>query len=370
MSISKRTHGLPDLYTKAISPLLEPLGFSLAEPRGLAAAVLKLSDYYLAHPSGQTPWHESWAQVASLVYFFPLNYARNFAVAREAQRLGFFSGISRLIDFGSGTGSALHALKDHGIRLPSIAIDRSELPLKLSEALDQDLAKQGRGTFLIDDDGSNIAQRALRGEGRTTAIVSSYALTELSHLPEWWKEAEALMIVEPSTQDDGRKLLQHRADLISAGYKIWAPCTHQGPCPLMMHSARDWCHDRIHWQPPIWFEKMEAHLPMKNRTITYGYLLARKSLNPSEKLLRLARLTGDRLEEKGKTRQSICRGTEREFLAWFPQRMNPKPGHEQALELERGHLVQFNRELEKKSNELRLKDDSDIRVFEEAEDFT
>ncbi|MFN9066725.1 MAG: hypothetical protein ACK5V3_05815, partial [Bdellovibrionales bacterium] len=60
-----------------------------------------------------------------------------------------------------------------------------------------------------------------------------------------------------------------------------------------------------------------------------------------------ARLTGDQLFEKGKTRQLICRGPEREFLAW----MN-RDG--EAPTLARGDRVILEK-FEQKSNELRVK---------------
>ena len=141
-----------------------------------------------------------------------------------------------------------------------------------------------------------------------------------------------------------------RKSLIESGHSIWGPCTHQGPCPLLEMSARDFCHDRIHWQAPAWFLEMEKHLPMKNRTLTFSYLLVRKSRPAPKGIQGLARLTGDTLEEKGKHRQSVCRGPEREFLAWFPQRL--KKG--ETITLDRGCLVRLKPDLVMKATEVRL----------------
>jgi hypothetical protein len=77
------------------------------------------------------------------------------------------------------------------------------------------------------------------------------------------------------------------------------------------------------------------------------------------------RLTGDRLEEKGKNRQSICRWGHREFLTWFPGRL--KSDELRALEFDRGLLAKLERPLEQKgaetSLELRVKSASDISVL-------
>lgn len=95
---------------------------------------------------------------------------------------------------------------------------------------------------------------------------------------------------------------------------------------------------------------MEEQLPMKNRTLTMSYLLMRKT--PPKKI-KAARIVGDRLQEKGKDRQMICRGPEREFLAWM---------HKFKLEqdIPRGVLVEIPEDIEKVSNELRVR--TEIKV--------
>ncbi|MGZ3727035.1 MAG: small ribosomal subunit Rsm22 family protein, partial [Pseudobdellovibrio sp.] len=130
-------------------------------------------------------------------------------------------------------------------------------------------------------------------------------------------------------------------------YSIWAPCTHHQSCPLLTHSKHDWCHDRTHVNAPEWFEQVEDLLPMKNRTVTTSYLLARKKTAPVQ-LKTLARTTGDSLEEKGKTRQLVCRNESREFLTWMHKNSEPQV-------IPRGELVDLSSTaLEAKSNELRL----------------
>jgi hypothetical protein len=60
-----------------------------------------------------------------------------------------------------------------------------------------------------------------------------------------------------------------------------------------------------------------------------------------------SRLTGDSLKEKGKTRQLMCRSSEREFLAWMHKNKSEQT-------LPRGELVNLPNDLEAKSNELRI----------------
>ncbi|MDX9732383.1 MAG: small ribosomal subunit Rsm22 family protein, partial [Bdellovibrionales bacterium] len=160
-----------------------------------------------------------------------------------------------------------------------------------------------------------------------TVIVMSYDLTEtnaaktLERLLANNPTLEALFILEPTTSQDGRKLQALREILLQHGFDLWAPCPHTGDCPLLKDSDKDWCHDRLVPALPSWWSEMEAHLPMKNRTITVSYLLARKKKkNVSGPAM--VRVIGDRLEEKTKIRQMICRGPSREFISWFPSRLS------------------------------------------------
>jgi ribosomal protein RSM22 (predicted rRNA methylase) len=262
--------------------------------------------------------------------------ARASAVAIAGHRFDFFSGLASVVDYGSGLGSALFALLGVG-RFPMgiSAIDASPEALELADRLASDdfAGHSLRRTIAV----SAVPPAPAAGELRLACF--SYSLTELGELPPWALACEALFIVEPSTRDDGRKLQRLRAKALAAGFYAWAPCPHQGPCALLERSERDWCHGRASFEPPAWWPRLEARLPMKNRTVSFSYFLARKT-PPSPRLNGTTRAVGDPLREKGKTRIAICRGAEREFLAWFPGRMAEAP------DLERGDLFRVPDTLE------------------------
>lgn len=319
-----RKIALPERYWPRIHAEVNRLGFSVGSVR-LANAVLQLSDRYLQNPSAPSPFEEAWAQAAYAAYYFPLNYARAKAAAEEGARMGFFAGLERFVDFGSGPGSAAFALLETN-EFPggALALDRADEALRMQARL------------ALDDFPALRSARGSRPPQRLDGQLASfsYSLTEISELPQWAMECEALFLLEPSSRDDGRKLQSLRARLLAAGFHAWAPCPHQDACPLLVESARDWCHARAFFEQPAWFSALEARLPMKNRTVSYSYLLARKR-PPHENLKGAARTVGDPLREKGKTRIALCRGPNREFLAWFPQRMEAVP------DLERGELVRL-----------------------------
>ncbi|MBV2168404.1 MAG: small ribosomal subunit Rsm22 family protein [Bdellovibrio sp.] len=334
----------PASFEASLTQALESYKLSLQDSKALAKCVLALSDYFIHKPEDQTPWHETWAQVAYLCYYLPLNATRLRRIAAEAQARGFFRGLDEVIDFGAGLATASLVLSEvHPFKFR--LIERAAEPQKIIETFfTQFKAEEWQRTF---------SAPKLKNPLKTLAVFS-YSLTELSTLPEWALQCEALMLVEPSTQQDGRKLLELRQKLLAQGYHVWAPCTHEGPCPLLTQSKHDWCHDRVHFQAPAWFEKLEEQLPMKNRTLTMSYLLMRKTAPP--KMTNLARVVGDHLEEKGKDRQLICRSSEREFLAWMH-----KTGLRQ--EIPRGALIETPEALQKVSNELRVQ--SEIKIVED-----
>lgn len=338
-----QSFGLPSALYDQAERALARLGFSWQRPTELARAVRQLSDFYIAQPTAATPWQERWAQAAYLAYFLPLNFARVSRVVDEGLNRGFFSGLKSLIDFGSGPGTAQLAVSR---RVPeielSICVDRRREPLDLHQLLAGDAHP---GLRLRTDLPSTVLP-----ERNTRLAIFSYAWTELERLPAWALESEALLIVEPSTREDGRRLLEMRRTCLAHGFHVWAPCTHAGPCPLLEKGERDWCHDRIAWSPTPEWTALEQELPMKNRTLTFSYLLLRKTPPPEATSTRLARMIGDPLAEKGKTRQLVCRGPDREFLAWFPQRLQELP------QLDRGDLIELGSDLQIKANELRIRD--------------
>ncbi|HEX4925385.1 MAG TPA: small ribosomal subunit Rsm22 family protein [Bdellovibrionales bacterium] len=373
-----RQYSFPQEFEPQIEALLSGLGYSLSKPGALAEAVRKLSGYYIQNQSGATPWHERWAQAAYLAYFFPLNWARSQAVCDEGRRAGFFNELDSFIDFGSGL-SAYSFLLDNF--KAGIFVEPGDEARRLHQRLVEETAGDAN---LRTGSPSYEWHPRVRLIDQTNRLlgVFSYVLTELPSLPQWGFDVEALLIVEPSTRDDGRRLQELRGQLIDRGFYPWAPCTHAHACPLLVHSKHDWCHDRIHFEQPAWFEEIEKLLPMKNRTITFSYLLMRKTKPPHmarthrsqapeaegpagliaspapETIVGdavLARLVGDQLEEKGKTRQLVCQGPERQFLSWL-HRNGPLPG------LKRGHLVQMPEKQDQRGNEIRVGPESHVAL--------
>lgn len=307
----------------------------------LAEHILKLSDFFIDRPQDQTPWTENYCKLAYRHYYLPLNYLRNELVIKRGEHVGFFNGLETTIDWGSGPGTASLALATN----KNLKIKNQFLIEKSNAALlaFKDLLPQLKNPHTT----TELNLKKINCDSKKTLLTLSYSLTEMTALPEGWNQFEALMILEPATKQDGRKLLELRNKLISEGYTIWAPCTHQQSCPLLGQSKSDWCHDRVHVKAPKWFLQLEHYLPFKNNTITTSYLLARRT-KPTFDFTNALRLTGDSMNEKGKTRQLACRGPEREFLTWMHKEVKEQT-------LPRGDLITLHNDVELKSNEIRLK---------------
>lgn len=329
-NFEKRQFGLSSHLENQIKSVVASLGYSVERPKELAGLVKKLSDHFIAQSFEPTPWHLAETQAAYLAYFLPIGFARAAAVKREGERLDFFKNLKGFIDFGSGPGTVslvVEALFNSGT-----AVEISQPAIHLHKKFSQKSLKW-QPTW-----SSKVPPNTLG--------VFSYVLNELPQPPAWLFDCEALMILEPSTHKDFQRFSDLRSSLIERGFFVWAPCPHQLTCPLS--GGRDWCHDRIDFSPPAWWESLESNLPFKNKTVTFSYLLARKSKPEfaASEGHQYIRTVGDRLDEKGKTRQLVCRTSEREFLSWLSR-------EGEAPHIPRGELLEMGNDFKKAGQEIR-----------------
>lgn len=326
-----KLYQLPTSLENWIQQTLKSLGFPLTKPQTLAQAVLEVSDNFQSTDS-VTPWRQPRHMAAYISYFLPLNYIRSLKVIDETCDWSFFEDVDRVIDFGCGPGTLTRALLDES-RVSAthfLGVD--------SESSLRDLyLNQPRKEVQLE-----FSTHLSQSSSSKTLFVGSYVLNELKTLPATLFEHDKIMILEPSTRQAFPKLLELRDTLIEHDYEILAPCSHREQCPLAL-SKKDWCHDRVHWNQPSWFEDLENLLPMKNKTLSFSYLLAVRKNSSVEKTF--WRVIGDPLIEKGKTRWLICKNSDRVFLSHL-KRQGPAPN------LQRGDKIWLD-DYEQKGNELR-----------------
>lgn len=342
----KRLYKFDPNLEKATSRLLQKRGVDILDSQKIAEAVLKLSDHYINDPLGRTPWACDWAQIAYLSYYVHLNEIRSRAVLSTAQKSGYPLPGSSVLDFGSGLGSGSYSARK--LCKDILYVEVSPIAQKLHQEILLEISEINQEKWIPSLDKSQSLQNKVG--------IFSYSLTELKEAPPWIYNLDGFIIIEPATLDDGKKLLKLREQAIKKQFQIWAPCTHQSHCPLF-EGKKDWCHDRVEIERPTWFSNIENHLPFQNPTITFSYLAAHRQCPPMPQN-HVVRVVGDPLVEKGKTRQLICRNSDREFLAWLSR------NHPHLESLDRGDLiVDPTPDLEKKSNEWRVPPGVKVRAL-------
>jgi ribosomal protein RSM22 (predicted rRNA methylase) len=109
-------------------------------------------------------------------------------------------------------------------------------------------------------------------------VVASYVIGELMPAEQreltasmWAKCRDTLLVVEPGTPAGYGRIIALRAQLITAGAHVLAPCPHDKPCPL---AAPDWCHfsQRL---PRLRAHKQvkRAELPFEDEKFAYVALM-------------------------------------------------------------------------------------------------
>lgn len=274
------------------------------DSKTIADCVLKTSDYYIKNPNHSTPWEETWCQIAQLGYYLPLNYERTqAALTRPGVDLGH---IDTLIDFGCGL-SPISWYFYFNLNRPFdvYLLDQSLIPIQLLKEMGLKIKEV-----------ITLAGCRKKAPSKNVLTSCSYVLTELHHQKEWqWLlDCHNLFILEPSLAQDARNLMAFRTQLLNHSFFIQAPCPHSKPCPLLTHSKTDWCHDRTSVTEFPFLSSIESFLPFYNHSVTFSYLIASRqpSAYPSK-----ARVIGDTLFEKGKSKQAICYNDNRTFLTWM-----------------------------------------------------
>ncbi len=222
---------------------------------------------------------------------------------------------SSLIDFGAGTGGSAWAVASRlpGIRAMTL-LEQSADAIRLGKAVFAAAASGALRTAtwrqwrLGEDDD----ERRASGPAADLATVC-YVLGELS--PAQQAElmvlaigaAPAVLVVEPGTPAGHRRILAARAQLLSSGYQIAAPCPHQLHCPLDVDG--DWCHFAARLQRSAMHRQAKgAELAYEDEKFSYVAAISADAIGeaglPVRPAGRVVRRPGQR---KGLVMLDLCR---------------------------------------------------------------
>jgi ribosomal protein RSM22 (predicted rRNA methylase) len=139
------------------------------------------------------------------------------------------------LDLGGGTGAAAWAAAALWPAVTTEIVERQPAAIRLGREL-------AAGNFPRDWSWTAGDLRAWRPAGPVGLITIGYVLNELTDdarrelIRTATRSASTIVLVEPGTPRDHRRILDARDVLIEHGLRIAAPCPHQGLCPV------DWCH--------------------------------------------------------------------------------------------------------------------------------
>ncbi|TGQ66698.1 MAG: methyltransferase type 11 [Mesorhizobium sp.] len=228
---------LPAPLRQAVDRVLEKVPLAT-----LRQAAKTLSDRYRAElRDGRLHMAQDMAVKAYLATRLPATYAavRASLDALNETRPEFTP--KTLLDVGAGPGTVLWATAEVWPDLEAaVLFEASTVVRKVGEMLAAD-AITARTVWQAGDVTTDLADLH-----PADLVTCAYVLDEIvpASLPKmvdrlWQLTTDTLLIVEPGTPAGWQRILAVRAQLITAGAHLLAPCPHEAPCPL---AQPDWCH--------------------------------------------------------------------------------------------------------------------------------
>lgn len=338
-----------NILYNALEEQLKILGLSFSKPSGISKAILEASAYFI-QKQGVSPWSNKSFQGAYIAHFLPMNILRWMKVFERINSKDF-SQRNHFVDFGAGplTFKLAHFLKYPQAEVDYKFIELEDAPTKIGLNIFASLQKQlgsSKHQKQIENFKNFQAYTKAFKNLKSQTLVLSYSLNELKNLPPDFWNFENILILEPSTQESSRALLEFRKLAITNDFNVLAPCLHSSECPMLLHSKKDWCFDRTHINLPDLAQNLYKSLPFETKHLTFSYLWTSKQQTLAE--TNSFRVVGDTQKEKGKEKVMICRSSDREFLSWL-KKDGVFKGHSRGDE----DFLDFSFEM--KGNEIRIK---------------
>jgi ribosomal protein RSM22 (predicted rRNA methylase) len=337
----------------SIEPLSDAFGRALSravnrklDARSLPALVERVSRKYLGESQSIAKPDEL---AARALFFLPRDVHKVVAPLAELALQGALPDRPlRILDVGAGVGAstlgALLAFEALGRKVQCVhALDEDREALAVAQRIFESL----REDELIASDGPTITTRLGRADdprslrdaagGAWDVVIVCNVLTEVLRAEDSRMDAPrdeaaraarvaeliegiarlaplsedgAILVIEPAMREDARVLQRARASVAERGLSVFAPCTHDGACPLLARE-RDWCHDDVNVDLPEWLRGVARSAGLRYQGLTYAYLTVRaKPGRVRAQALRegwvSARLVSAVRETKGKREAFLC----------------------------------------------------------------
>jgi ribosomal protein RSM22 (predicted rRNA methylase) len=264
-----------------------------------------------------------------LLYYMTTNLLKIIPPLRELALSGFFEKDSlRVLDLGTGTGAAAWGLMTY-LRNEN---KEANLNLVLTDSVKENLIEADNFSRNYIPHLSKIPKISFEqynledlhnipGAVKEKAPYSLITMMNvLNELPEENDKAlldmmlslleyqGAIIMIEPATRIESRRLLRFRDLAVKESVTIYAPCTRQDGCPALIDED-NWCHSEVAWDRPAFIKAIDEITGMLRLSLKYSYVILRKDGMILSKALQknnLYRVVSQRFDEKGRVRAYLC----------------------------------------------------------------
>ncbi|MHC4608649.1 MAG: DNA polymerase III subunit beta [Planctomycetota bacterium] len=248
---------------EAIETEVRERGFRL---KHLTRGLSRLSDLFVRNegPFGEY-LHVPEQLAAYTAYYLPVNMLKVRWVLEELAKYApdFLAAPRRVLDFGSGPGTALLGLGEvSDAPHEAAAVDVVPSALEMAAKLVGTLTRM------------SIEPSPLIPPGTFDLIFAANVYGELGSderldaLLEQLDPKGYLVLIEPALMGATRRVMDLRDRLAGAGWKIAAPCLDVPHCPMRAHEDF-WCHMDVRWTRPALVQKLDDRVGLAKEALKF-----------------------------------------------------------------------------------------------------
>lgn len=134
----------------------------------------------------------------------------------------------------------------------------------------------------------------------------------LDRMRGWLAPRGCLIVLEPASAAESRRVLALRDRAVATGWHVLAPCPAAGPCPALA-SADGWCHGEWHFERPAYLQAVDRATGLRREVLkATWFVLSPAAGEPSASAPTpgagrlLARVMGARTDAKGRSELEVC----------------------------------------------------------------
>jgi len=228
----------------------------------------------------------------------------------------------RVLDVGAGVGAMTLGLLAHrgagGTRVT--AVDRDARALAIFRRVATRLPDPPALTTVRADLAAPLP------DGPFDLVLAGTVMNELAPaaraplvraLVERLADGGAVILLEPALRETARDLHALRDALVAeGGVHVFAPCTHERPCPALV-DPRDWCHEDRPFQPPPRLAALMRRTGLRDGGLKFAYVTLRRTPDPlvvASPGGRALRVVSGALDSKGVVERILCGDDGRKHL--------------------------------------------------------